>query len=71
MPNIETADPAKFTNVYNSTTGQKARIPARWMEHPKLSRGFRKTPLQKVAEQAAEKQADPAPAAGDDTKKGK
>lgn len=68
MPAIDTTDPAKFVNVYSSTTGEKVRVPAHWMEHPKLSRGLRKTPLQKAAEKrTAEKRPTSAPAAGDNT----
>lgn len=70
MPALDTTDPAKFTNAYNSTTGEKVRIPAAWLDHPKLSKGFRKTPLQKAADtkQAATSQPAPAPATGDNTK---
>lgn len=72
MPAIDTSDPSRFINAYSSTTGKKTRIPAAWLDHKVLSRGFRKTPLQKAAEtkKAATPQPDPAPATGDN-KEGK
>lgn len=52
-----------FVNAYSSATGQKLRVPARWLDHPKLRKGLRKTPLQKAAETA--------PVNGDNTTKEK
>lgn len=51
-----------FVWAYSSTTGRKARIPAHWLEHKTLSKGWRKTPLQKAADTKT-------PATGDTTKK--
>ena len=45
--------------VYSSTTGEKQIVPEHWMGHPVLSKGLRKTPLQKQAE--AQKSADGGP----------
>lgn len=72
MPDIDTTDASKFVNAYSSITGEKARVPAAWFDHPALSKGIRKTPLQKAAEtkRAATPQPDPAPSAGDN-KEGK
>lgn len=39
-----------FVDVYRRDNGQKVRIPARWLEHPKLGAPFAKTPRQKAAE---------------------
>lgn len=36
--------------VYSSATGEKQYVPEHWMDHPVLSKGLRKTPLQKQAE---------------------
>lgn len=40
----------KFVNVYSRTTGDKHRVPAHWMDHPTLSKPFRKTPKQRASE---------------------
>lgn len=70
---IEIAPEGSFVNAFSATTGAKMRVPAAWFNHPKLAKGIRKTPLQKAAENkgTADRQPDPAPAPGDDTKKGK
>lgn len=40
-----------FIDAYNSETGEKVTIPARWLElrHPQFQK-FRKTPLQRKAD---------------------
>lgn len=42
-----------FVDVYSKATGKKHKVPAHFMEHPTLSRPFRKTPKQTAAETAA------------------
>jgi hypothetical protein len=39
-----------FITVYQVKDGKKRDVPAHWMEHPELKKGFRKTPLTKAAE---------------------
>ncbi len=39
-------------NVYRKDNGAKVRVPAHWMDHPTLSKPFRKTPSQKAREAA-------------------
>lgn len=47
----ESANPGgDWADVYNSKTGVKHVVPARWLEHPTLSKGIRKTPLSKHRE---------------------
>lgn len=55
----------QFVDAYRSDTGEKIRVPAADFDHPTLSKGIRKTPLQKAAENKAAEQPNPAPAAGD------
>lgn len=40
----------KFINVYDRKSGNKHRVPAHWMDHPTLSKPFRKTPKQRASE---------------------
>ncbi len=51
---------AEFINVYAKDTGLKHRVPAHWMEHPTLSKPFRKTPKQNAADTRALGSATPA-----------
>lgn len=37
-------------DVYRKDTGEKVRIPARWINHPRLGEPFAKTPRQRAAE---------------------
>lgn len=61
-----------FINAYSSATGHKHRVPAHWLDHPKLRKGLRKTPLQRAADtQRAASTPDPAPIDGDTTMKEK
>ena len=39
-----------FVEAYVSATGEKVRVPERWVDHPVLWRGLRKTPLSKARE---------------------
>lgn len=39
-----------FIEAYVSKTGEKVRVPARWLDHPVLGRGLRKTPKSKARE---------------------
>lgn len=72
MSELDASHPARFVDAYSSTTGNKRRVPAHWLEHDVLGKRWRKTPLQKVADKrTVEKQSTPAPAAGDDTDKEK
>jgi hypothetical protein len=41
-----------FVNAYSTTTGDKHRIPAHWVDHPVLGKGFRKTPKQNARDAA-------------------
>lgn len=41
---------SEFVDVYAKTTGEKYRVPAHWMDHPTLSKPFRKTPKQRGAD---------------------
>lgn len=50
----------QFVNVYSRATGLKHRVPAHWMDHPTLSKPFRKTPKQTAAETRALGSATPA-----------
>ena len=59
-----------FVDAYSKATGEKARVPARWLDNPRLSKNLRKTPLQRVAETKKAAKADPTPPAGDN-KEGK
>lgn len=64
-----------FVTVYAKTTGAKQRIPAHWLNIPKIARQFNKTPRQRRADERSQTPAaDPvAPTdapdttAGDDT----
>ena len=40
--------------VYRKDTGEMSWVPEHWMEHPLLSKPFRKTPTQKRSEAQAE-----------------
>lgn len=48
-----------FIDVYRSSDGGKTEIPAHWLEHKILGKGFRRTPLQKKAD-AEQSAAEPA-----------
>ena len=39
-----------FIDVYRSDTGEKMQVPAHYMDHPILSKLFRKTPKQRAEE---------------------
>ena len=39
-----------FIDVYRSDTGEKTQVPAHYMDHPILSKPFRKTPKQRAEE---------------------
>ena len=56
-----TGDSSKFITAYSSVTGKNVRVPAADFDHPTLSKGIRKTPLQKAAETKAAEQPTPAP----------
>lgn len=43
-------DLTEFVEVYSSTTGAKQSVPSHYLDHPVLSKGIRKTPLQKAAD---------------------
>ena len=69
--------------VYRKDTGEKVRVPAHWMDHPSLSKPFRKTPMQRARDEAQQtstprtgevaktqpKSTDESAKAGDDDKK--
>lgn len=67
--------------VYRKDTGAIVRVPEHWMDHPVLSKPFRKTPTQKAREEAQQtstprtggaanpKSTDESAKAGDDDKK--
>lgn len=48
-----------FIDVYNKATGKKHRVPAHFMDNPRLAAPFRKTPKQTAAETAAMGSATP------------
>lgn len=48
-----------FVTVYSKTTGQKQRVPEHWLDHKVLGADFRKTPVQKDADQAEASAAAP------------
>jgi len=68
-------------NVYRKDTGEKVRVPEHWMDHPTLSKPFRKTPMQRARDEAQQtstsrtgesaksKSTDESAKAGDDDKK--
>ena len=42
----ESANPGgDWVDVYSKSTGNKQVVPARWLDHPVLGAGLRKTPL--------------------------
>jgi hypothetical protein len=58
-----------FVDAYSKRTGKKVRIPAHFLGHPVLGKGFNKTPRQKAADaQASDQATTDAPASGDKTK---
>lgn len=42
----------RFVDVYSRKTGRKHRVPAHFMENPRLAAPFRKTPKQRNTEAA-------------------
>lgn len=42
-----------FVNVYSKATGRKRSIPPHWLDNERLMAPFEKTPLQKLADEAA------------------
>lgn len=40
----------RFVNAYDKDTGLKHRIPAHWLDHPTISRNWRKTPKQRATD---------------------
>lgn len=60
----------KFVTAYSKVTGEKHRVPAHWLDHPRLGKGLRKTPLPKAADSKQAAKPDQTPPAGDN-KKGK
>ncbi len=50
-------------DAYRKDTGEKVRIPRRWLDHPQLGEPFAKTPRQKARD--ARSTTEQAPAAGD------
>lgn len=40
-----------FVSAFSTTTGEKQRVPAHWLEDPVLGGQFRKTPSQEAADQ--------------------
>lgn len=52
-------------DAYRKDTGQKVRIPAHWIGHPRLGEPFSKTPSQRAREANTNEKA---PAAGDKEK---
>ena len=46
-----------FVNVYRKDTGEKVRIPARWVDTP-LFAPFRKTPKQRAADDDGKRATD-------------
>ena len=51
------SEPAQV-DVYRKDTGEKVRVPARWLDHPKLGEPFAKTPRQKAAERSSSRKTD-------------
>lgn len=49
-----------FVDVYSKKTGKKHRVPAHFMDNPRLAAPFRKTPKQNAAETRALGSATPA-----------
>lgn len=41
-------------NVYRKSDGKKVLVPEHWIGHPVLGKPFRKTPLQRAADQKVE-----------------
>lgn len=50
----------EFIDVYSKKTGKKHRVPAHFMDNPRLAAPFRKTPKQTAAETRALGTATPA-----------
>lgn len=46
--------PSKFITVYQVRDGKKRDVPRSWMDHPEISKQFRKTPKTKAGENAAD-----------------
>lgn len=70
----------KFVTRYNAVTGEKTQIPQSWLDNPRLSKSFRKTPPAGKAPAEPQRTSTPpaaqtAPAQpridGDNQKKGK
>lgn len=51
---------SEFIDVYSKKTGKKHRVPAHFMDNPRLAAPFRKTPKQTAAETRALGTATPA-----------
>ena len=61
----ESANPGgDWVAVYSKTTGRKTTVPARFLDHPVLGAGLRKTPLAR-----AKGDTNDSPAVGDKEKK--